>query len=534
MDWLEVLELIQGIGNRKWRITDSGKASLKNWILFSPEFIESSMSNDEDVLIEEAPYEIAMLLQQLVDSPDKHKKRITYNLWAPSPNRIENLRKIINYASDKVSKKDLFKFIEDEFNLKFSSAESMMPFLKAAGYIEEVGRGIYSATSASKAWIDTGNDLDFIRILHAHMRFVGEMIAFAKEDVIRNDVYSEAKKYGLNNEKARWIAGFLIEANLLEETQYLHLKATALGIAFTEQLPLADLLQFKDDEGIKQSNDSKKESNIQQSDNDNVDYLIERLKTASCDPVAFGKASGVAFEETIADIFSFMGFDAKRIGGSGDTDVIIHWKDDTEQTFTAILDGKSKSSGQVAHTDISDVAIDTHKDKHNADYVAIVGHGFSGDTIKNHAKKKRYALITADELSEIARASKKYALNLKDIALIFKVPDGLSELAELISQKQREIELISKVISKIYKEQDTLGSLSPRDLLLLLREDELSPTLEELIGVFDLLTKPEIGLLRIVNKAPAPQNVTYMIGNGKTTINRLRSLAYAIEKGLYS
>lgn len=40
-----------------------------------------------------------------------------------------------------------------------------------------------------------------------------------------------------------------------------------------------------------------------------------------------GKASGVAFEEAIANIFNLMGFDAKRIGGSGDTDVIVRWKD---------------------------------------------------------------------------------------------------------------------------------------------------------------------------------------------------------------
>lgn len=406
----------------------------------------------------------------------------------------------------------------------------MMPFLKAAGYLEEVGRGIYSATAASKAWIETGNDLDFIRILHAHMRFVGEMIVFAKDDVVRNDVYFEAKKYGLNNEKARWIAGFLIEANLLEETKYLHLKATTLGLAFIEHLPLADLAISSKNEVLEK--DTPEISCIQHDEVSVIDRLIERLKTASCDPVAFEKASGVAFEEVIADVFSYLGFDAKRIGGAGDTDVVIHWIDDSGQTLTAILDAKSKSNGQVSHTDVSDVAIDTHKEKNNADYVAIVGHGFSGDTIKNHARKKKYALITVDELSEMILASKKYGLSLQDIALIFEVPDGLSKIGDLISLKQRKLDIITKVISKFYKEQELLGSLSPRDLLLLLRDDDISPTLEELIDTFDILASPEIGLLKVESKSSSPQNVTYMINNCKKVINRLRSLANAIEDGL--
>ena len=47
---------------------------------------------------------------------------------------------------------------------------------------------------------------------------------------------------------------------------------------------------------------------------------------AATDPMAEGKASGVAFEERIAEVFRYMGFDAARIGGAGNTDVIVRWK----------------------------------------------------------------------------------------------------------------------------------------------------------------------------------------------------------------
>ena len=72
------------------------------------------------------------------------------------------------------------------------------------------------------------------------MRFVGEMVKAAECDIVRNDLYVQAKLYGLNSEKARWIAGFLREAGLLEETQYLHLKATHIGKCFIADLPLAE------------------------------------------------------------------------------------------------------------------------------------------------------------------------------------------------------------------------------------------------------------------------------------------------------
>ena len=80
-----------------------------------------------------------------------------------------------------------------------------------------------------------------------------------------------------------------------------------------------------------------------------------------------------------------MGFDAKRIGGSGDTDVIVRWKDDAE-------------------------------------------------------------------LIEIARMSCSLGLSLQEIALIFQVPDGFSRLEELIAARQREMDIITYVVSMFEKE----------------------------------------------------------------------------------
>ena len=251
--------------------------------------------------------------------------RNAYNIWVPSPNRIENLRIILQYASERIARNDLFRFICEEFKLKASSVDSMLPFLKASGLLEEVGRNVYIATPAAKAWLETGNDLDFVRILHANMRFVGEMIRAANEDIVRNEIYAQAKQHGLNAEKARWITGFLLEAGLLEEPQYLHLKATHVGRQFVLGLPLVNA-EGLDDATLK-SDGSDMKANVVSPVQEESEQLTARLHNTARDPYAEGKTSGVAFEEAIAEIFNFMGFNAKRIGGSGDTDVVVCWKD---------------------------------------------------------------------------------------------------------------------------------------------------------------------------------------------------------------
>lgn len=264
-----------------------------------------------------------------------------------------------------------------------------------------------------------------------------------------------------------------------------------------------------------------------------IDQILERLIRSSRDPVAEGEASGVAFEEAIARTFRFMGFESERIGGSGDTDVTVRWQDDDGTNIIAIVDGKSKSGGQVSHGDISDVAIDTHKEKNSADFVAIVGPGFSGETIRNHAKKKSYALITVDQLCAIARASESVGLRLQEIGLAFRTPNGLSQLDELIASKQRELEIASTVILRLNQEQEILDGLSPRDLFFMLRGTSVSPSLEELLSVVEVLSKTEIGVLRTTGEKRDPANTTYVLSNAKRAANRLRSLAATINEALY-
>lgn len=90
---------------------------------------------------------------------------------------------------------------------------------------------------------------------------------------------------------------------------------------FVKTLPLTNCSIYE------QKND-KKDENVIQKDSYRSTHteLFEKLKNAAIDPFADGKASGVAFEEEISKIFKYMGFEAKRIGGSGNIDVVVKWR----------------------------------------------------------------------------------------------------------------------------------------------------------------------------------------------------------------
>ena len=162
-----------------------------------------------------------------------------------------------------------------------------------------------------------------------------------------------------------------------------------------------------------------------------VAQVAESLIRTSTDPSADGKTSGAAFEICIERAFQHMGFQAQRISGSGDTDVLVQWYDGDGSLRTAIVDGKSTASGHVTHTSVSEVAINAHKDKNTAEFVAIVGPSFSGDTIRNAAQKQEWVLITAAELGELVASADALGLRPAELGILFEMPDGLSRLAEL-------------------------------------------------------------------------------------------------------
>ena len=526
MDWQEVLGLIEAVGRRRWQITALGRSLLEGRLVVTPE----AFDEEQEPLVEiaEPPAEIAALLAEFSTSARTHESRSTYNIWVPSPpaspNKVENLRTIINAALEKIERKELFSFICQTFSLRSSSVESMLPFLRASGIIEEVGRGVFEATPTARAWIASGDDLNFVRILHANMRFVGEMIRAVQNDATRNEVYSEAALFGLNIDKCRWIASFLLNTELIEESRYGSLRATPRGAAFLAELPLADVPATR-------SEVSTPAQVARQVSEEPPVGLSADLARLSREPLAAGLASGRAFENAVRDVFLAMGFEARVISGSGDTDVLVHWRNADGSRMTAIVEAKARSTGQVAHTDISDVAIQTHKDRNHASSVAIVGPAFSGDTIKNMAIQREWVLLEAERLGHLAETSIALGLQPFEIGQLFLAPNGVTELDDRLAARRRELNIVTFVLAKLAEEEPETGeALSARDMSRDGRKTELAPSVEEIVVAIETMTQMQIDALRMVEAADDPKFATYVLGNAPAATRQLRALADAIER----
>lgn len=537
LTWLEVLGLVEWLGDRKLTATALGRELLNTWILVSPAAVVLE-SPDEAVTLPDPPAEIATLLEGLSLDPEAQDRRNTYNIWVPSPSsdpsKIENMKTSISAASEPIEKDELLNFIADRFGLKRSSVESMLPFMRAGGFLQEVRRGVFVATPAAKAWLRTGADIDFIRILHAHMRFIGELIRAADENIPRSEVYLEGSRYGMNKDKIRWLIAFMVEAGLMIDTSWSWVQATASGRQFVKDLPLADpQVTGNPDSGPSAPAlvATRHPSATHGAEGPSESIADQLVRTAS-DPGADGKGSGVAFEASIESAFRRLGFRAQRIGGSGNTDVLVQWYDHERGLRTAVVDGKSTTSGQISHTHVSDVAISAHKDKHSAEFAAIIAPSFSGDTIKQMAAKKRWVLITATELGAIVTAAESLGLGPADLGVLFEAPDGLSRVAQLIDARQREMDIVSLVISRLRDEIENDEAVSPRDISLIERRSDYAPSIDELISTFGLLVRLDADIVRIVDASQDAKHETYQIGDIRPAVSRLRALASALERGL--
>lgn len=527
-DWLDAIGAIEVTVGRQWLITPVGEKMLEACPLVSPAALEVGSDTVEPV--EPAPEQIQNMLNELADGTRDQATRSTYNIWVPSPasrpNKVENLRVIVNAVVDPLSRVELLEFIASTFNLRRSSVDSMLPFLRASGLILEVGLGVYQASPAARAWLQSGSDINFIRILHARMRFVGEMLRATEHGAARTDVYAEAERYGLNVDKARWIASFLQDTGLVVPPKYGSLRTTASGAALLVELPLAtpDEPTAPNPENIPSRDENSIPSPLSQA---------EILNSLSRTPMAMDRGSGKAFEQAISEAFSLMGFEAHTVSGSGATDVLVRWRDSNGTECTAIVEAKSRASGSVSHTDISDVALETHKTHHGANHVAVIAPAFAGDTIKAMAVARNWTLIDASSLGALADEVIALGIGPEISGALFDADGGLAAIKGAIRERRRELAVLTFVVGQLAEEaSETDDPITPRDVSRDGRRTEVQPSVDEVLAALTTLQHAAPGAIRMVSENDNPKFSSFEIGSPRSAASALRAIADAIEAPL--
>jgi hypothetical protein len=358
------------------------------------------------------------------------------------------------------------------------------------------------------------------------MRFVGEMLRATIDGATRADVYAEAQRYGLNVDKSRWIASLLQDAGLIVPPRHGSLLTTPTGSALLSELPLAEPDEGPDPqtESVPVAVTTSTPLRVGQAE------ILNRLARA---PMALDQGSGKAFEHAIRDAFASMGFDARTISGPGDTDVLVKWSDGTGSEHVAIIEAKARASGGVSHTDVSDVALETHKSRHGANHIAVIAPAFVGHTIENMAAARSWTLIEASTLGAIVDEVVQLGISPAVSGVLFQHSGGLDAVDAAIRGRRRELAVLSFVVGQLAEEAaEAADPITPRDISRDGRRIDLQPSVEEVLTALTTLQDASPGAIRMIHENDDPKFSSFAMGNPRSAASALRAIADAIEAPL--
>lgn len=162
---------------------------------------------------------------------------------------------------------------------------------------------------------------------------------------------------------------------------------------------------------------------------DPVEMLITELIAAQRDT---SKPS--RFEQSVAEVLSYLGFESQWLGKQGTTDVVIDSPLGHDR-FRAIIDTKATASGKVSESQINWPAIRDHQTTVSANYAAIVGEKFADGNLIKHAKEYDIALIDTESLVAVLRLHNATPFVAADLRQLFSTPESLPTIVADLHQK---------------------------------------------------------------------------------------------------
>jgi len=217
----------------------------------------------------------------------------------------------------------------------------------------------------------------------------------------------------------------------------------------------------------------------------------------------FKSSSPMEFEEAIKDATSFLGFESELIGGSGDTDVLLS-ANIGQESFKANADGKTSKSGKITDRQIDWISLRDHKEKNKADFVIVVGPGFSGGNLLERASEYGVSLLVTEDLVRLVEAHSRFPFTLVELRDLFAGEGNIGpQVDDLLAQNLSRRNLLEQfhiIIEEMQALQDRLGyftfdSLAGREKL-----EELDIEPEDIDYIITLLKLPFINGIKEVSE----------------------------------
>jgi hypothetical protein len=225
-----------------------------------------------------------------------------------------------------------------------------------------------------------------------------------------------------------------------------------------------------------------------------VEGVISAIKNSAND-----SSRPERFEQAVRDAFTFLGFQAEWLGGSGRTDVLLDAALGRSDSYRVAVDCKTSASGSVGDHQVDWVTLTEHKAKHDANHILLVAPNPSGSRLFTRASQHGVTVMSADQLVGLCRQHGKAPLGLDDYRSLFAnggslEMQGVDERAEEV---KRIVTLAAAICAAIRDHSALFGRMSARDLFLIMSGKPVAEGTgeDELQVLLDSLASPLLGVL---------------------------------------
>ena len=412
---------------------------------------------------------------------------------------LASVRKVCALVADeRPTPVELASRLEKVLEVKATGARLRESFLRKIGLISVRG-GTCSLGPWTEKWLASGDDRIIIALLHGRCQFIGELLDAARSPRTTDELLAVANdRYGMGWDTQTQIVnrrGWLQSAGMLTDLGDGKVKLSEQGQHLLSEISPYD--PASGPEVIKvvetpATDDSAQLPPLPTSLT--VDKIVSAIKNSAND-----SSHPDRFELAARDAFAFLGFQAERLGGSGQTDVLLDAALGQSDSYRVVVDCKTSASGSVSDHQVDWVTLSEHKIKHDANHILLVAPNPSGNRLVTRASQYGVTVMSADQLAGLCRQHGKTPLGLDDYRSLFTNGGSLEMQAvgERAEEVKRIVTLAAAVCEAIRERSAVFGRLSARDLFLILSDKSVAEgtTEDELQALLDTLASPLLAVL---------------------------------------
>ena len=420
---------------------------------------------------------------------------------------------------------ELVEHLGTEFDLKESASRLRESFLRKMGLFI-VDNGTLQLSGEAKRWMEAKDDRILVALLHSRCQFIGEMIAELRHPLTTEELLAAANdRYGSGWDTKTQIdnrRGWLQSAGMIAVDGERRLVASAAGLSLIAELVLRDPAERLTVPSPPRSPSPPEPSPVAHATvelPDTVDVLVAEIEVASTD-----SGHPDRFERVVRDAFSFLGFDAQLLGGSGRTDVLLEAPLGRIDSYRVTVDAKTTASGSLGDQQVDWATLVEHRERHKADHTLLVGPNPSSGRLMDRAQSHGVAVLSARQLAGLCRQHSRVPLGLQAYRTLFQQGGEVAtaDLDELAQDTTRLSALSGRVCNILADKCPTFGRLTARDLWLMLASPESgdSTSIEEIQDLLSMLGHPLVAAVE-----GSPEKGYVLATDLKVTRLRLELLA---------